>query len=139
MFFATVGILLACIHSAPLGVLNYTQLRLHHYEHPNTCSFNLSRTFPVKITMKLIRANDGKHKWIAEFKDGTHTRFGAVGMDDYTITHDKEQRERYRTRHKANENWNDPKSAGALSRFILWGDSTSIHANKRAYETRFSV
>jgi hypothetical protein len=89
--------------------------------------------------MKLVRANDGKHKWIAEFKDGTHTRFGAVGMDDYTITHDKEQRDRYRTRHRANENWNDPKSAGALSRFILWGDSTSLQANKRAFELKFNV
>jgi hypothetical protein len=89
--------------------------------------------------MKLIRANDGKHKWIAEFKDGKRTAFGAVGMDDYTITHDKEQRRRYLNRHRAHENWNDPKSAGALSRFILWGDSTSIHANKAAYERRFDV
>jgi hypothetical protein len=95
--------------------------------------------FPSKNIMKLKPANDGKHKYIAEFKDGTHTRFGAVGMDDYTKTHDKEQRERYRTRHRANENWNDPKSAGALSRFILWGDSTSIQANKSAYENRFNV
>jgi len=89
--------------------------------------------------MKLKRANDGKHKWIAEFKDGTHTRFGAVGYDDYTITHDKEQRARYIKRHSAHENFNDPKSAGALSRWILWGDSTSILANQRAYENKFNV
>ena len=89
--------------------------------------------------MKLVRAEDGKHKWIAEFKDGTKTKFGAIGYDDYTITHSKEQRDRYRERHRANENWNDPKSAGALSRFILWGDSTSIHANKRAFEIKFGV
>lgn len=89
--------------------------------------------------MKLKPAGDGKHKYIAEFKDGTHTRFGAVGYDDYTITHDKEQRKRYIKRHSAHENFNDPKSAGALSRWILWGDSTSVQANLRAYELKFNV
>jgi hypothetical protein len=89
--------------------------------------------------MKLKPANDGKHKYIAEFKDGTHTRFGAVGMDDYTITHDKEQRERYRTRHKKDLETNDPKRAGFLSYYILWGNSTSIQANKAAYQQRFGV
>ena len=57
------------------------------------------------------------------------THFGAKGMDDYTLTHDKEQREKYRTRHSKNENWNEPVTAGALSRWILWGDSTSLKTN----------
>jgi hypothetical protein len=89
--------------------------------------------------MKLIRANDGKHKWIAEFNDGTHTRFGSAGMDDYTLTHSKEQRDRYRTRHRKDLETNDPKRAGFLSYYILWGDSTSVLANKKAYERRFNV
>jgi len=117
-----------------------TRLHLHHCEcRTIDSSLNLVRTFPIKITMKLVRANDGKHKWIAEFKDGTHTRFGAVGMDDYTITHDKEQRDRYRTRHKKDLETNDPKRAGFLSYYILWGDSTSILANQRAFERRFNL
>jgi len=77
--------------------------------------------------MKLTRANDGKHKWIAEFKDGTHTRFGAVGYDDYTTGHDKDL------------DTHDPKKAGFLSYYILWGESTSILANQRAYERRFNL
>ena len=89
--------------------------------------------------MKLIRANDGKHKYIAEFKDGKRVAFGAIGYDDYTITHDQEQRNRYINRHRAHENFNDPRTAGALSRWILWGDSTSVHANHRAYENKFNV
>ena len=91
------------------------------------------------LVMKLSRANDGKHKWVAEFKDGTHTKFGAVGMDDYTIKHDEEQRDRYRTRHKKDLETNDPKRAGFLSYYILWGDSTDIHSNLRAYQRRFNV
>lgn len=89
--------------------------------------------------MKLIRANDGKHKYIAEFKDGKRTAFGSSGMDDYTLTHDKEQRDRYRTRHKKDLETNDPRRAGFLSYYILWGESTSILANKKAYENRFNV
>jgi hypothetical protein len=72
-----------------------------------------------------------------EFTDGTHTDFGAEGMDDYTKTHDKDQRLRYLLRHKNNENWNNPKSAGALSRWILWGDHTSIAENFKSYQRRF--
>jgi len=89
--------------------------------------------------MRLVRANDGKHKWIAEFKDGHKTAFGAVGYDDYTTGHDKDQRDRYRTRHKKDLDTHDPKKAGFLSYYILWGESTSLLANQRAYERRFNL
>ena len=89
--------------------------------------------------MRLVKSTDGVHKWVAEFDDGTHTRFGAVGYDDYTTGHDKDQRLRYLPRHRKNENWSNPKSAGALSRFILWGDSTSIETNLAAYKRRFNL
>lgn len=89
--------------------------------------------------MKLLRSTDKTHKWIAKFKDGTTTKFGAKGYDDYTTTHDKSQRQRYLMRHKKSENWQDPKSAGALSRYVLWGDSTSIGKNLAAYKRRFKL
>lgn len=88
--------------------------------------------------MQLRRANDGIHKWIAEFKDGTHTKFGAVGYSDYTTPpHDREQRERYRTRHKKDLDTNDPKRAGYLSYYLLWGDSISLAMNLRAYKHKY--
>jgi hypothetical protein len=89
--------------------------------------------------MKLTPSTDGVHKYVAEFDDGTKTRFGAAGMDDYTKTQDKDQRLRYLMRHRKNENWNNPKSAGALSRWILWGDSTSIAENLAAFKRRFNL
>ena len=116
-----------------------TQLRPRPREHPTIYSLIFSRNFVCRLRMKLTRANDGKHKWIAEFKDGTHTRFGAVGMDDYTLTHDADQRERYRTRHKKDLATHDPKKAGFLSYYLLWGESTSLLANQRAYERRFNL
>jgi|TARA_R110000782_G_scaffold193476_1_gene283041 ferric iron reductase protein FhuF len=63
--------------------------------------------------------------------------FGSAGMDDYTKTKDKKQRSRYLQRHRANENWNAPETAGALSRHILWGNSTSRRANITAFKKRF--
>jgi len=67
------------------------------------------------------------------------THFGAAGMDDYTITKDKEQRERYRTRHKKDLETGDPSKAGFLSYYVLWGDSTSRAANISAYKKKFNL
>lgn len=64
--------------------------------------------------------------------------FGSAGMDDYTITKDKEQQQRYIERHAKNENWNDPTSAGALSRWILW-NKTSKSASISDYKKRFNL
>jgi hypothetical protein len=89
--------------------------------------------------VRLEKANDGKHKWIAHFKNGRITRFGAVGMDDYTLTHNMEQRERYRKRHAKDLSTNDPYRAGYLSWFLLWGSSTSLGTNLAAYNARFGV
>lgn len=88
--------------------------------------------------VKLEEAGDGKHKWIAYFEDGRKTRFGAVGYEDYTQHKDKERRERYRSRHEKDLKTGDPYRAGFLSYYILWGDSTSIRANVKAYNRRFS-
>ena len=81
-------------------------------------------------------------KMMAMFENNGRTKtihFGSKGMDDYTITKDKEQRERYIARHQANEDWNKPDTAGALSRWILWGDSTSIHKNIADFKKRFGL
>lgn len=65
--------------------------------------------------------------------------FGASGMDDYTKTHDKEQRDRYRTRHKKDLQTADPTRAGHLSYYILWGDSTNLQTNINNYKKMFSL
>ena len=50
--------------------------------------------------------------------------FGAAGMEDYTTHRDLRRQERYVRRHRAHEDWNNPMTAGALSRFILWSSPT---------------
>lgn len=62
--------------------------------------------------------------------------FGAAGMDDFTKTKDTEQKARYLKRHTANESWSKLDSPGALSRWILWGESTSLLSNIASYKHR---
>lgn len=86
-------------------------------------------------------ANDGVHKYAAKFVNGREktTKFGAAGMDDYTKTGDKEQRARYIERHQKDLETGDPTRAGFLSRYLLWGESTSLMENLRRYRKRFNI
>lgn len=92
----------------------------------------ISITDSPKTDKKLMAVfdNDGRKKTV---------HFGAKGMDDYTITKDKEQRERYRTRHAKDLTTHDPTRAGFLSYYILWGDSTSRATNISSYKRRFNL
>ena len=65
--------------------------------------------------------------------------FGQKTADDYTITKDKEQRARYRQRHKKDLETNDPTRPGYLSYYILWGDSTSRRENIANYKKIFNL
>ena len=63
-------------------------------------------------------------KFMARFElDDGRTRtvhFGQAGASDYTQHHDEERKARYIARHERRENWDDPTTAGALSRWINW-------------------
>ena len=97
--------------------------------------------------MKLLHVKPSQKadkKYDAQFESDTGrtktVSFGAKGMDDYTRTHDKEQRARYLERHgRGRESWNKPDTPGALSRWILWGESTSMLQNLAAYRRRFNL
>ena len=84
----------------------------------------------TKADKKLMAvfSRDGRKKTI---------HFGSKNMDDYTKTRDKAQRKRYLDRHRANERWDKPETAGALSRWILWGPTTSRGKNIASFKTRF--
>jgi hypothetical protein len=54
------------------------------------------------------------------------------------IIKDDKKKDAYIARHKVNENWNDPKSAGALSRYILW-NKTTLSASIADFKKRFNL
>lgn len=83
-----------------------------------------------------------KKKYIAIFSDGTKIKFGAAGYMDYIKYYKKDpkeaerKKEAYLKRHSATENWNNIKTAGALSRWILWNKPTleeSIKDTKKRF------
>jgi len=95
----------------------------------------------MKMTVKPSNKSGKKYMAIFEKKNGRTktTHFGASGMDDYTLTGDKDARSRYRSRHRKDLQTNDPTRAGYLSYYILWGNSTSLRKNISTYKKRFNL
>ena len=95
----------------------------------------------VSVIIKKSDKSDKKYMAIFTRENGRKktTHFGSSGMNDYTITGDKERRRLYRQRHMKDLNTNDPTRAGYLSYYILWGDSKSIRENIKKYKTRFNL
>ena len=77
-------------------------------------------------------------KLMAIFPDGTTTHFGAKGFEDFTTHRDEKRKELYIKRHRANEDWSNPKAAGTLARFILWNKPT-LSASIADYKKRFNL
>jgi len=90
--------------------------------------------------MQVSNSNRKGKRFVATFKDGTRVHFGQAGGSTYIDHGDKAKRDAYLARHGVNrENWNNPRSAGALSRWILWGDYTSIDGNIASFKRKFGV
>tara|TARA_B100001094_G_C18142127_1_gene778501 strand:+ start:1223 stop:1498 length:276 start_codon:yes stop_codon:yes gene_type:complete len=76
-------------------------------------------------------------KYMAVFENPKKTvHFGAAGYEDYTTHGDEERKKSYLARHKPRENWDDPRTAGSLSRWILW-NKKSLNASIRDFKNRF--
>lgn len=85
---------------------------------------------PEKKYYALFEGDSGREKKVY---------FGDAKMKDYTLHSplEREARKRaYISRHRSNENWSDPESPGALSRWILW-NKTSVSASVADYKRRF--
>ena len=96
--------------------------------------------------IKIEKANDGKHKFVAIFNVNgkeKHTKFGAEGYGDFIIFTKKEgkesglrHRENYIRRHTKDLKTQDFTRAGALSMFILWGNKPDLQASINDYKRR---
>jgi hypothetical protein len=100
----------------------------------------------------LQKSRNPMKKWDANFilPDGKQklVSFGAAGMRDFTLSPRRTQAERdeatkarrlYITRHSGmGEDWRNPLTAGALSRYILW-EYPTIEEAEREYRRRFGL
>jgi len=99
---------------------------------------------PYTMRLKTLRRSHRKEKKydaIFEMPDGrTKTvPFGQKGYSDFTKHKDTRRRARYINRHSGmGEDWTDPATPGALSRYILWNKPT-LSASLRDFKKRFHV
>jgi len=96
-----------------------------------------------KISIRIDESTNPEKKLMAVFtKPNGRTKtvhFGARGMSDYTQHKDKDRMKNYLARHGGmGEDWNDPMTAGALSRWILWG-KPSLRDSFNDFKKRFNM
>lgn len=97
----------------------------------------------VKRLIKIVKSKRPEKKYDAYFEmaNGTvkRTSFGAAGMSNYTRHKNSARKQRYITRHTGKgENWSDPTTPGALSRWILW-NKTGFRESIADFKKRFNL
>ena len=94
--------------------------------------------------MKLISISPStnvKKKLMAVFevdKKMKTVHFGSKDSSDFTKSGDEKAKTNYLARHRVREDWTDPLTAGALSRFILWNKST-LRESIADFKKRFNL
>ena len=108
----------------------------------------------VKL-IKIVKSKNDNKKYDAFFLLDTGKEkivsFGQAGARDNVLINDKLSKfylpkvldrnvtkASYLRRHKARENWNDPMTAGALSRWILWNRKT-LDASIKIFKNTFKL
>ena len=108
----------------------------------------------MKKLLRITKSSNQSKKWDAIFMiDGKEKKvsFGANGYRDYTLINNKNSKfylpkildrnvvkDSYIRRHEKKENWNNPLTAGALSRWILW-DKKTLNSSIKSYKKKFRV
>jgi len=77
-------------------------------------------------------------RYMAVFHDGTTIHFGQEGGSTFIDHKDEAKRKAYIARHRVREDWNNPKTAGSLSRYILWEKPTLSQAVS-AFKSKFNL
>ena len=106
--------------------------------------------------IKIVKSKKALKKYDAHFRLTPSGRekvvsFGSSGMRDFTLINDKNSqfylpkildrnvvKASYIRRHKARENWENPLTAGALSRWVLWEKKT-LMASIKAFKKKFKI
>jgi hypothetical protein len=92
------------------------------------------------VSVSKTPSSDPKYKMIATFSDEKRVKFGGKGCMDFTLYHARngpeiaeDKRRAYIARHRVREDWTNPQSRGALSRFVLW-EYPSVEESVARYE-----
>lgn len=87
------------------------------------------------MTLQTSERKDKRFKAVFDNKKTVH--FGSNGKA-YIDHNDDDKKTAYLARHKANEDWDAPMTAGALSRWLLWNEKT-LEKSVKDYSKRFNI
>jgi hypothetical protein len=90
--------------------------------------------------MYIVESPHKNKKFRAIFHNGKIVDFGSYGSQTYINgTRTETEKQNYIKRHQKREDHNNPYTAGALSRWILWGDSKDIDENIKQFKKKFNI
>ena len=96
----------------------------------------------IPVSVQFHPSTRASKKFVAVFTlDNGRTRtvhFGSAGASDYTQHRDPVRKQRYLARHAPREDWDEPTTAGALARWILWNKET-LRESVADYVRRFDI
>ena len=114
-----------------LAVVNAEHMTSYKYDKGETfyvckfCNYHLGKnrhsttaevsTRTSKKIMAVFTLDDGRTRTV---------HFGSASASDYTQHRDLVRKQQYLARHAPRENWDNPMTAGALSRWVLWNKET---------------
>ena len=89
--------------------------------------------------MKIEKSTRKGKRLMATFKNGKTIHFGSANGSTYIDHGDEKKKNAYLARHgrSLGEDWNDPYSSGALSRWLLWGKNKTLDENHADFMRRF--
>ena len=89
-----------------------------------------------KEVVKLRKSRRLEKKYEVELENAKKVYFGQAGASDYTKHHDDKRKLRYINRHnRGRENWNDYRTPGFWSRWLLWNKG-SVEESKKDIEKK---
>ena len=97
----------------------------------------------MPILQSVVRTPGERKEFLAKFVlDNGRSRTIRFGTpSNFALNPSKTfaDRDAYIARHRVRENFNNPVTAGALSRHILWGNSRNWPSNVRSFKRKFKV
>ena len=81
-----------------------------------------STTYMTRVEISRSQRSDKKYKAVIDNTKTVH--FGSRGASDFTLHKSEERKQSYINRHRKNEDWSDPKTAGFYAKNALWNKPT---------------
>ena len=93
------------------------------------------------MKVKFYKSDKPDKRMKAIFTDGDRKKtihFGAKGGSTFIDHKNPTLKKAWEARHRVREDWNNPTTAGALSKWILW-NKTTLEASIKSFKKKFNL